>query len=116
MVHQPIHAPWDATFSHLNCRLSLASDNDKPSRIHIDPSQWTGVLYLSRTEDCHGGTELYRHIPSGTDRVPMDTQTLNATGYASYQEMEEEILKKDAMDRSKWELSVTIPARFNRLV
>jgi hypothetical protein len=116
LVHQPIHAPWTPDFSHRNCRLSLASDNDKPARIHIDESQWTGVLYLSRPEDCRGGTELYRHIPSNTDRVPMDMQSLNAAGYSSYKEMEEEILKKDAFDRSKWELTVAVPARFNRLV
>lgn len=116
MVHQPVHAPWTPDFSHQNCRLSLASDNDKPARIHIDPSTWTGVLYLSRTEDSSGGTELYRHLPTGTDRVPMDPQTLNAVGFSSYTDMEEEILKKDAFDRSKWELAVSIPARFNRLV
>ncbi len=74
------------------------------------------MLYLSRQEDCRGGTELYRHIPSGTDRVPMDMQSLNAVGYSSYKDLEEEILKKDALERSKWELSVNVPARFNRLV
>jgi hypothetical protein len=116
LVHQPVHAPWTPDFSHRNCRLSLASDNDRPARIHIDPSTWTGVLYLSRTEDSSGGTELYRHIPTGTDRVPMDVETLKKVGYSSYQEMEEEILKKDAFDRSKWELTVSVPARFNRLV
>jgi hypothetical protein len=116
MVHQPVHAPWAPDFSHQNCRLSLASDNDKPARIHIDPSTWTGVLYLSRTEDSIGGTELYRHLPTGTDRVPMDIAALSAAGYSTYQDMEEEILKKDAFDRSKWELTVSVPARFNRLV
>ena len=116
MVHQPIHAPWEASFSHQNCRLSLASDNTAPARIHIDPSQWTGVLYLSRTEDSSGGTELYRHLPTGTDRVPMDMESLKAAGFSSYADMEEEILKKDAFDRSMWELTVSVPARFNRLV
>jgi hypothetical protein len=116
MVHQPVHAPWAPDFSHRSCRLSLASDNDKPARIHIDVSDWTGVLYLSRPEDCQGGTELYRHIPTGTDRVPMDMETLNAVGYSNYKDMEEQILKKDAFDRSKWELAVSVPARFNRLV
>lgn len=116
LVHQPVHAPWTPDFSHRNCRLSLASDNDKPARIHIDPSNWTGVLYLSRDEDCQGGTELYRHIPTNTDRVPMDVQSLQGVGYDSYGDVEEEILKKDAFDRSKWEQTVVVPARFNRLV
>lgn len=115
LVHQPVHAPWGPDYSHLSCRLSLASD-DQPARIHVDESHWTGVLYLSRNEDCRGGTEFYRHIPTGTDRVPMDIKDLNALGYSSYKEMEEEILNKDALDRSKWELTVSVPARFNRLV
>jgi hypothetical protein len=115
LVHQPVHAPWGPDYSHMSCRLSLASD-DKPARIHIDESDWTGVLYLSRPEDCRGGTEFYRHIPTGTDRVPMDLQSLNQVGFASYKEMEQQILEQDAFDRSKWELTVSVPARFNRLV
>jgi hypothetical protein len=115
LVHQPVHAPWGPDYSHRSCRLSLASD-DKPARIHIDESHWTGVLYLSRPEDCRGGTEFYRHIRTGTDRVPMDMASLNAVGYSTYKEMEEDILNKDAFDRSKWELRVSVPAQFNRLV
>jgi hypothetical protein len=38
------------------------------------------------------------------------------TGYSSYEELQQEILGKDALDRSKWELTMTVPMRFNRLV
>jgi hypothetical protein len=116
IVRQPVHAPWAPDFSHRNCRLSLASDNEKAARVHIDPSQWTGVLCLSRTEDCSGGTELYRHKRTGLDRVPMDDAGLKAAGYSSYDELQKEILDKDAFDRSKWELAVNVPLRFNRLI
>src|SRR3982751_28200 len=101
IVRQPVHAPWPSDFSHRNCRLSLASDNDPPARIHIDISQWTGVLCLSRDEDCTGGTELYRHKRTGLDRVPMDTETLKAAGYASYEELQEKILDDDALEDRK---------------
>ena len=61
-------------------------------RIHIDQSHWSGILYLSRPEDCRGGTEFYRHIRTGTDRVPMDTESLKAIGYSTYEELQHDIL------------------------
>ena len=115
VIRQPVYTPWAKDFSHGSCRLALASD-DKPGRIHIDPSQLSGILYLSRPEDCQGGTEFYRHIRTGTDRLPMDEETLKAVGYSSYEELQHEILDKDALDRSKWELTMTVPMRFNRLI
>lgn len=115
IMGRAVHAPWTADFSHGNCRLALAAD-DKPGRIHIDPSQLSGILYLSRPEDCRGGTEFYRHIRTGTDRLPMDIKSLNAIGYSSYEVLQHDILDKDALDRSKWERTMTVPMRFNRLV
>lgn len=115
LVHEPVRAPWTRDFSHASCRLALASD-DQPGRIHIDQSHWSGILYLSRPEDCRGGTEFYRHIPTGTDRVPMTPEGLKSLGYASYDEMKRDILDKDALDRSKWEMTYSVPMRFNRLI
>jgi hypothetical protein len=115
IVREPVRAPWTKDFSHASCRLSLASD-DQPGRIHIDQSHWSGILYLSKPEHCRGGTEFYRHLPTGTDRVPMDPASLNAAGYSSYEELQKDILDKDGLDRSKWELTMTVPMRFNRLV
>ena len=115
IVREPVHAPWTKDFSHGHTRIALASDN-KPGRIHIDQSHWSGILYLSRPEDCQGGTEFYRHIRTDTDRVPMDPVGLKKIGYSSYKELQHDILDKDALDRSKWELTMTVPMRFNRLV
>jgi hypothetical protein len=117
VVGEPVHAPWTADFSHANCRLALSADN-KPARIHIDESDWTGVLTLTRPEDCRGagGTEFYRHLPTGTDRLPINGEKLRETGYASYDDLKHDILDRDALDRSKWELSMSVPMRFNRLV
>jgi hypothetical protein len=115
IVREPVHAPWDQDFSHGHCRIALAADA-RPGRIHIDQSHWSGILYLSRPEDCQGGTEFYRHIRTNADRVPMDAESLKATGYSSYEELQHDILDKDALDHSKWELTMTVPMRFNRLV
>ena len=115
LVREPVRALETEGGSHGNCRLALASD-DQPGRIHIDQSHWSVILYLSRPEDCQGGTEFYRHIPTGTDRVPMGEAGLKAAGYSSYEELQRDILDKDALDRSKWELTMSVPMRFNRLV
>ena len=115
IVRSPVFTPWTHDFSHGSCRLALASD-DQPGRIHIDPSQLSGILYLSRPEDCRGGTEFYRHKRTGTDRLPMDRASLKAAGYDTYEELQKDILDKDALDRSKWDLTMTVPMRFNRLI
>ena len=115
LVREPVRAPWSDDFSHGSCRVALASDY-KPGRIHIDQSHWSGILYLSRPEDCQGGTEFFRHTPTGTDRVPMDPESLRKSGYSSYEELQKDILDKDALDRSNWEHTMTVPMRFNRLV
>ena len=115
LVHEPVHAPWTEDFSHGSCRIALASDN-RPGRIHIDPSHWSGILYLSRNEDCRGGTEFFRHRKTGTDRCPIDEAALKEAGYDTYEDLQKEILDEDALDRSKWDHTMTVPMRFNRLV
>jgi Family of unknown function (DUF6445) len=115
MVGERVQIPLPLQ-SHGTCRLTLESDNCEPSKIHIDPTHWSGVLYLNRPEDCRGGTEFYRHLPSGMDRVPKDERGLQAAGYRSYDELQREVVEKDGLDRSKWELTMTVPMRFNRLI
>ena len=77
IVGEQIHAPWTPDFSHGNCRLALAEDN-QPARIHVDESDWTGVLTLTLPEHCRGagGTEFYRHLPTGTDRLPISADKM----------------------------------------
>jgi len=46
----------------------------------------------------------------------MDQKSLQNVGYSSYEDMQREILDQDALDRSKWEHTMTVLLRFNRLV
>ena len=101
--------------AHGRCRLTLRSD-DKIPGVHVDPSNLSGILYLSRPEDCRGGTEFFRHIRTNTDHVPMSVEELKPLGYDSYQEMHRDIVVKEGLDRSKWERTMNVPMRFNRLV
>lgn len=115
LVHEDLHSPWTPDFSHQNCRLSLASD-DQPGRVHIDPSHWTGILCLSRNEESRGGTEFFRHRRTGTLRAPTTPPALAAAGYSSFAEMDADILQKDGRDPTKWERILSVPLQFNRLI
>ncbi|TMJ11803.1 MAG: hypothetical protein E6G94_15100 [Alphaproteobacteria bacterium] len=108
-------APISPPQSHAKCRLTLASDPGR-ARVHIDPSHWSGILYLSRPEDCRGGTDFFRHLPTGSDHAPVDAAELKAMGFSSYDEVHREIVAKDGLDESKWERTMQVPMQFNRLV
>ena len=115
IVRQRLYANWPANHAHSTCRLTLAQHTE-PAAIHVDPNHLSGILYLSRPEDCRGGTEFFRHKRTGTDRMPMTLEGLQEMGYNSYSELEQDILHKDGWDPSKWEQTMMVPMRFNRLV
>ncbi|RPE75779.1 DUF6445 family protein [Vulcaniibacterium tengchongense] len=114
LVREPL-APVSPLQSHAKFRLTLAADTGR-AKVHIDHAYWSGILYLSRPEDCRGGTEFFRHRPTGTDRAPFDDAELAAMGFASHQQMHREIIERDGTDDAKWELTMQVPMRFNRLV
>ena len=115
IMRQRFRAQTGEEFSHARCRLTLASD-DQVAGVHVDPSNLSGILYLSRPEDCAGGTEFFRHRRTGTDHMPMSADELGRLGYASYKQMHRDLVVKEGHDRSKWEHSMTVPMRFNRLL
>ncbi|HEX6217725.1 MAG TPA: DUF6445 family protein, partial [Sphingomicrobium sp.] len=114
LLHEPL-AQMTNVASHAKCRLTLAHEQGR-GKVHIDPSHWSGILYLSRDEDCVGGTDFFRHIRTNTDRAPVTTDELARHGYGSVDEMTRDIIGKDGLDDSKWEKTMTVPMRFNRLV
>ncbi|MDN5782266.1 MAG: DUF6445 family protein [Luteimonas sp.] len=114
LVGEPLK-PMPPTESHAKFRITLAGDVGK-AKVHVDSSHWSGILYLSRPEDCRGGTEFFRHIPTNTERAPYDDAELAAMGYASRKEMFSEVIHRDGVDDSKWEMTMRVPMRFNRLV
>lgn len=115
LVHEPLQTPWSQTYAHETCRLSLASD-DKPGRVHIDTSHWTGVLSLSRNEDSHSATQFFRHRRTGLEHLPLTPEALAAAGFSSYDELDADILQKDALDPTQWEETLSVPLRYNRLI
>ncbi len=114
LVGEPLK-PVAPLQSHSKCRLTLAADTSK-AKVHIDDSHWSGILYLSRDEDSSGGTDFFRHIRTNSDRAPVYKEELAGRGYSSFDEMHADIIEKDSVDDSKWELTTHVPMRFNRLV
>jgi hypothetical protein len=107
--------PLSPPRSHAKCRITLAGDQGT-ARVHVDPGYWSGILYLSRPEHCHGGTEFFRHRRTGTDCVPTTPEALAAAGYDSFAAMEQGLILKDTLDETAWEKTMEVPMRYNRLL
>jgi hypothetical protein len=107
--------PIEPLQSHAKCRITLAEDRGR-SRVHVDRSHWSGILYLSRMPDCTGGTEFYRHRRTGIDRWPINREELAAIGMNTAEDVRREIAEKDGNDPEKWEQTMQVPMRFNRLL
>ncbi len=115
LVGEPL-VPMIHNQAHGKCRIALASDIGK-AKVHVDGSHWSGILYLSRPEDCRGGTEFFRHIPTNTERAPYsDKESADKFGAPSAKQWVADLLERDSTDDSKWEMTMRIPMRFNRLV
>lgn len=101
--------------SHGHCRITQAGDKGL-SGVHIDPCFYSGILYLSLPEHCRGGTQFFRHRRTGLERVPNDPLQMNAAGYDDINRLIEEVVNQDTLKPAKWERTLTIPMRFNRLI
>lgn len=107
--------PIEPLHSHGKCRVTLAREYGR-SRIHVDRSHWSGILYLSREQDCTGGTEFYRHRRTGLDRWPITPHELAQSGFSTLEDLRRDLVERDSNDLTQWELTMRIPMRFNRLL
>jgi hypothetical protein len=104
---------------HGHCRLTRKGDKGK-SGVHIDPASYSGILYLSRPEDCAradaGGTDFFRHRRTGLEAVPQDPVRIAASGYDNLDALITDVVNRDTLLAAKWERVLRVPARFNRLL
>lgn len=115
LVGEPL-LPMEHNQAHTQCRISLAADVGN-AKVHVDASHWSGILYLSKPEDCRGGTEFFRHLPTDTERAPFsDQEAFEKFGATSAKQWTADVLDNDTNDDSKWEMTMRIPMRFNRLI
>lgn len=114
LVGEPLKASGPQ-LSHAKCRLTLASDIGR-AHVHIDNSHWSGILYLSRPEDCRGGTEFFRHKATNSDHAPRNQAELDAMGFSDVAEMHRAIIERDSKNLDAWDQVMNVPMRYNRLV
>ena len=117
--HLGIEVQAAAGTSHGHCRLTRKADAGR-SGVHIDPAFYSGILYLSRPQDCAGpkagGTDFFRHKRTGLDRVPQDAASISAAGYGDINALVEDVVNRDTTYPAKWERVMRVPCRFNRLL
>nr|WP_305888973.1 DUF6445 family protein [Parvularcula maris] len=116
LVGEPLRARKD--YGHGRTRITLAQDKGRAD-IHIDPCYWSAILYLSLPEHGESGTHFYRHKETGTDRWLYEASDLQKLGARNQEEAKirfNEILLQDGHDRSKWEETMHVPMKFNRLL
>jgi hypothetical protein len=101
--------------SHGHCRLTLAGAKGA-SGVHIDPCFYSGILYLSLPQHARGGTDFFRHKPTGLERVPADDLGLARSGFADVNALVEQVVNADTLKPARWEKVMTVPMRFNRLI
>jgi hypothetical protein len=101
-----------------NGHFRIALQDDLPRQdVHIDPGRdWAGVLYLALPEHCRGGTSFWRHKEFGVERLPLHDEEARNLGFRDREHMRETITEHDSLDRGKWEHTLTVPMRFNRLI
>jgi hypothetical protein len=114
IIGEPLE-PAPPPQSHAKLRLTRASDKGR-GRVHVDESHWSGILYLSRPEDCRGGTEFFRHKATGFDRFPFSPEDLKRGGFADHADAHRALIERDGTNDEAWDRIMTVPMRFNRLL
>jgi hypothetical protein len=100
--------------SHGKCRIAMAGEQGL-GNVHIDKAHWSGILYLNKPEQCSGGTDFFRHIPTDSERAPVFPEDLAKFGYQKPIEVWDDFLLRDSNDQTKWEKVFHVPMRYNRL-
>ena len=113
LTGEALSGPRNPVSSHGRFRITLAGETSR-YLVHIDPTRlvWAGVVYLNLPEQCRGGTLFFRHKELGSDRAPLTPAELEAHGLDKVGTL----LARDGNDAGKWEHTMTLPMRFNRLV
>jgi len=99
-------------------RLSLANDSFLQD-VHVDnDTDIAGVLYLNSPQHCipEAGTSFWRHNKLQMDRCPENLIEGKCYGFTEFEEIYNEIICKDGLDRSLWTRYAYAPMKYNRVV
>lgn len=97
---------------------SFVSERDAEIVVHSEgPYNVVGQIYLSRPEDCHGGTALFRHKRTGLEGLHDAADVKRTARRLGIKDAElRALVWRDAKVASKWELTDLVQMRFNRLI
>jgi hypothetical protein len=98
--------------------FQIQSDSyEKHSFVHGDLCDWAAVLYLNKGRDGTPGTSFYRHKETGMDKLTLGAEMMFLAIERGVQP--QAIVAPPARDRfdlDKWDVTLTVPIQFNRLV
>ncbi|MBC7740995.1 MAG: hypothetical protein H7061_02280 [Bdellovibrionaceae bacterium] len=90
--------------------------DSRNNRVHVDTSEWTGIVYLNLPEQCQAGTSFYEHKLTGLNSIPYSPSKLSELGYNSQKEFVDQFLRPQSQDQTAWKQSVHVGMKFNRLI
>ena len=82
--------------------LCLADEIGKGG-VHIDNCHWTGVFFLTLDQDAQGGTDFFRHRPSGTLRAPVYPEDWQNWPFDTVAKLWNDVIHPHTNDASKWD-------------
>ncbi len=83
--------------------------------VHVDTSEWTGIIYLNLPHECNGGTSFYEHRATRLNAIPPQNQ-LQRMGYSDSEDFKKNLLQPNSRNDDLWKVSVKVGMKFNRLV
>lgn len=98
-------------------RFSKITDH-ATQNIHFDPGPnqvWAGVWYGSKDHPEVDGTAFWKHKRTGVESIPLTQEGIEQYGWHNTDDLKH-FLETDGVDYSKWDKTLAVPYKYNRLV
>jgi len=94
----------------------ITEESGRLAKVHADvAADWAGMVYLTPDAPMKAGTAFFRHMETGFASPPTD-RAARALGFADASEFDDQVVRRDKADLSKWEQITRVGPVFNRLV
>lgn len=93
-------------------------DDSATQDIHFDPGPnqiWAGVWYGSKEHPDVDGTAFWKHKRTELESIPLTQEGIEQYGWRNADDLKV-FLDTDGMDHSKWDKTLVVPYKYNRLV
>jgi len=114
-----LNEPSIDSSTELNGKIRFSKQGDSfVQHIHFDgglKTNWSGVIYLSKDHPNVDGTVFWKHKRTGLEEMPRSVEGLAKYGWRSNDDIRR-FLETDGVDQSKWEKTLSVPYKYNRMV